>query len=161
MKSYCSFCCFFKEDTVLRNHPQLLKQGLEVHVELCDVCYEGLKNRKTSMQEWMNEQVQLEFTPNGPQQKLDDKMGVLITRITHCTLLKPQFIVKQLLQRGYVQGILQAYAFGDSSHSLREWREVQFKIDNVTKQYMFIDTEFSQIETCKRFMLLNEKGYIQ
>lgn len=160
-KHYCEQCAFFKEDTILRFHPQLLKQGLEINTYLCNICYEGLKNRKSQMKFWMNEKVIVPYSLSGPQQKIDDTVGLLITKVSYCVLSKVVFSVNQELQIGYATGLLTSYAFEDSSHSVRDWKEIVFKMHNVTKRYGFYDPFFSSIEKAGKFMLLNGKSYIQ
>lgn len=161
MKHYCTNCCFYKEDSQLRQHPILERQGVSFGVWLCDPCYDGLSNRKQTMREWLNNIVRIPYTVHGLLNKLEDTTGVLISTVQHVILRTVSFQTKG--DMGYVVGQLETYSFEDQTHTTQNWAPVFFtsQVKARVKMPPLFYANGHNLQSCSRFMLLGNRGFAQ
>jgi hypothetical protein len=161
MKQYCQICGFFKEDAIQRNYPQLEAKGIKWLVVLCDICYEGLRARKTTMKDWMQQKVCVPYTSNGPEQQLEDTIHLHITTLEGVELGDVQFESKTL--RGYVWGKLRAYEYQHRDKSLIGWQPVLYVTihNDYRTTHHFVTPTGQKLYTATKFMVYNKKGYMQ
>jgi hypothetical protein len=160
MKQYCQICNFFKEDTVPRDHPQLQAKGVKWTIVLCDVCYEGLKQRKTRMKDWVQQKVCVPYNTKGPEGRIDDTIHLHITMMETVELAHVEF--ETTLNNGYVWGKLVSYDYQHRERSLIDWQPILFVMsDDVRRTYSFVTSDGKKIHTARKFVLYNKKGYIQ
>lgn len=160
MKEYCQICNFFKEDAIKRKHPYLEAKGINWNITLCDVCYQGLRLRKTKMKDWINQIVSVPYTVKGPENKIEDTLHLTITMIESVELSNCTFESK--LHLGYVWGKLIFYDYGHRERSLLGWKPVTvITTPSVSRSLNFVTDNGKQLISAARFLLHNRKGYIQ
>lgn len=143
-KAYCMICNFFKEDSKKRLDPRLEAQGVEWYIDLCDSCYEGLLEYKSSMKNWMNTKVRLLYTRYGIINKLESPHGLYISLIQYGELRDVKFDFHK--DYGYVYGVLENYAFEQKPVSVEAWKPFSFQDGHTLK-------------SVRKFMLSNKQTY--